>query len=282
MPPSWVALKRGFDVSVCYDWFMEVERWPIVARSDLVRAFRPGESDLSEAPFRTLRRHRWATAGVSVVTRSASRAAGRSPIYSVLNVDAARLGRLGRDGMALRFAKAAARIEKGATFRALTKLLTGRKLDEVSNIVEGAVDRVEQPLHELLWRLALQTSKWRASVDIESDAFSIVTGRVSEAQRDFLVLTAAQGIRTMVPRWLAHAAHRENVGDYLALVTDRLDESGAFVRVVPAIDLAARPKARFSPYDPDAVVNRLTPADERLLARKPLPFKILVPVTIES
>jgi len=261
---------------------MEVERWPIVARSDLVRAFRPGESELSEAPFRTLRRHHWATAGVSVVTRSASRAAGRSPIYSVLNVDAARLGRLGREAMALRFAKAAARVEKGVAFTALTKLLTGRKLDEVSRIVEGEVERDEQLLHELLRQLALETSKWRPRVDIERDAMSIFTGRVSEAQRDFLVLTAAHGVRTMVPRWLAHAAGRENVGDYIALITDRLDEGGAFMRVVPAIDLAVRPKARFSPYDPDAVMNRLSPADERLLARKPLPLKVLVPVTIES
>ncbi len=40
-------------------------------------------------------------------------------------------------------------------------------------------------------------------------------------------------------------------------------------------------EGRLGPYDPAAVVNRLTRADERLLARKPPPLKVLVTVTIE-
>ena len=85
-----------------------------------------------------------------------------------------------------------------------------------------------------------------------------------------------------MPRWLAQAAHREEVGDCLALVTDRLDERHMVVNAVPGIDVSKdAPAAAFSPFGRNAPVRQLTKADTRLLSRAPAPLRVLVPVTIE-
>ena len=114
---------------------MGIDQWPVVGRTQIIQAFRPGEPASKEAPFRTLRSHGWATAGMSVVTRSEHRASGRFIIFSVLNVDAARLAREGDERSAKVLAKAAARVEASAAFGRLRKLLSGRPAADVSAAV---------------------------------------------------------------------------------------------------------------------------------------------------
>lgn len=259
---------------------MEIHQWPIVGRRQLVQAFRPGEPAGKEAPFRTLRLHGWATAGVSIVTRSEHRANGRLCIFSVLNVDAARLARAGQDRLAMALAKAAATLEASAVFGQLSRLLAGKSSEDVSAAVEGEVGEARWPeLHRLLRLLARKTKAARARLAPLQD---VVAGKISETQPDFLILTAASGERTAVPRWLAQAAHREEVGDCLALVTDRLDERHMVVNAVPGIDVSKdAPAAAFSPFGRNAPVRQLTKADTRLLSRAPAPLRVLVPVTIE-
>ena len=263
---------------------MEIDLWPIVGRSQLVQAFKPGESGSREAPFRTLRTHGWATAGVSVVTRQAQRASGRLSIFSVLNVDAARSARQGDPALAAALAKAAAGIEASSAFVQLGELLTGKAASDVSCVVEGGQrESWWSELDGFLRHLARQTKAARARRPLKAARREMVAGKISETGAEFLVLTAAGGRRTAVPRWLAHAAHRENVGDCLALVTDRLDERRAVINAVPGIDLNMKvPDAAFTPFGRAAPVHRLTRADARQLSRPRAPLKILVPVTFES
>jgi hypothetical protein len=263
---------------------MEIDQWPIVGRRQLVQAFRPGESASREAPFRTLRSHGWATGGISVVTRSDHRASGRFTIFSVLNVDAARLAREGEAAAAAALAKAAARLEEGAAFLRLGKLLRGRRAADVSAAVEGEVPEDRWPeLHGALRIVARETKADRARQPSTTRSAEVVTGKISESNPDFLVLLAASGLRTAVPRWLAHSAHREKVGDCLALVSDRLDDRQMVVNAVPGIDVSARaPERGFSPFGRAAPVGRLTRADARLLSRAPAPLRILIPVSIAT
>lgn len=258
---------------------MQVERWPIAGRSQLVRAFRPGESS-KEAPFRTLRAHGWTTAGVSVVTRDQRSASGRLTIFSVLNVDAARLAREGEHRGAAQLAKAAAGIEGSEGFLELKQLLTGHPLEEVSAVLEGAAPEDEWPdLHELLRRIARETKATRSRMAPKVRLSEVVTGKISEAQEGFLVLTAEGGARTAVPRWLAQSAHRESVGDFLALVTERLDDQQMVVNALPGIE-TSRDSSKFSPFGRSAKVHSLTAADAKQLAGSPGPLRILVPVSI--
>lgn len=257
---------------------MQVDRWPIAGREQLVRAFRPGEQPTKEAPFRTLRAHGWATAGVRVVTRKDHRASGRLSIFSVLNVDAARLAREGSHRWAGSMAKAAAGIERSREFHRLVLLLSGGQLEELTAVVEGDVAGWPE-LHELLQAIAHATSAARKR--LPSTALpEVVAGQISEERTGFLVLTDAHGVQTAVPRWLAQAAHRQHVGDYLALVTDKLDDQQMVINAVPGIETGGR--APFTPFGRKAPVHSLARADARKLSRTPAPPHVLVPVVIGS
>jgi hypothetical protein len=114
------------------------------------------------------------------------------------------------------------------------------------------------------------------------EAAAVVMGRISEAQPDFLVLEAKDGARTAVPRWLAQSAHRENVGDCLALVTDRLGDRQMVVNAIPGVDVEAEPAKKFSPFGRSAQVHSITREDALLLSRPPRPLRIMIPVIIET
>ena len=88
----------------------------------------------------------------------------------------------------------------------------------------------------------------------------------------------------MVPLWMAGAARRDRVGDFLALVADKLDGASAVVEAVPAIDIDDAPGADgFSPFGRgDARTRSITADDVRLLAGEPQSLRILVPVTIDG
>ncbi|MBI2373807.1 MAG: hypothetical protein HYV07_07400 [Deltaproteobacteria bacterium] len=217
------------------------------------------------------------------MTRSEQKASGRFTIFSVLNVDAARCARLGHPQRAKALAGAAAKIEASKEFLRLKALLAGKPSKEVASVVEGGIPEARWPeVHQLLRLVALATLLVRARPQLKRLECEVVAGRISESLSESLVLTAAGGLRMAVPRWLARAANREQVGDCLALVTERLDDR-MVVNAVPAIDLSQdRPHAEFSPFGRAAPVTMLTPSDVRLLSRVPEPLKILVPVTIET
>lgn len=259
---------------------MDIDLWPIVGRAQLVQAFRPGEPVSKEAPFRTLRHHQWATGGVSVVTRNVHRASGRVTIFSVLNVEAARCAREGHARAAMALAKAASRVEGSEMFTRLTALLTGRPASEVTAAVDGVVAESEWP--ELLdaLRLVARATRDARSSKTPSSTADVVAGKISGELNDFLVLDAQAGVQTYVPRWLAQSAHRDNVGDFLALVTEKLDETQMVVKAVPAINVDPRARASASPFGRSAPVRDLSAGDARLLSGTPALLKILVPVTI--
>ncbi len=61
----------------------------------------------------------------------------------------------------------------------------------------------------------------------------------------------------MVPRWMAAAAHREQVGDLLALISDKIDGVSVVVEAVPAIEIDDPAEiGGFSPFGRDDVRTR--------------------------
>ena len=259
---------------------MQVDRWPIIGRSQLIRAFRPGERATKEAPFRTLRTHGWATAGVSVVTRNESSATGRLTIFSVLNMDAARLAREGEHRGATTLAKAAATIEASAEFLLLKQFLTGHSIKDVSAVLDGGTEEAQwTDVHELLKRLARETNSTRARCSPKVKLSEVFAGKLSR-ERGLLILNADGGGRTAVPPSLAKAVHRENVGDCLALETEQLDDHQMVVNALPGIDTGPASAPGFSPFGRNARVHALTKADAKRLAGTPAPLRILVPVAI--
>lgn len=262
---------------------MQIHLWPIVGRAQLVQAFRPGEPPSKEGPFRTLRTHGWATAGVSVVTRCDHRASGRLTIFSVLNVSAARCAREGDERAAKALAKAAARVERSDAFTRLKELLSGKTATEVTAAVAGGVSGLRgSALLDVLREVASETRNANVHRAPRGSRTEVMTGKILEALREGLVVQAESGAKTLVPRWLGQAAHRENVGDVLALVTDRLDDSQMVVQAMPAIDLGTDDVAIKSPFGRSAPVRELTSADVRLLSGRPAPLTILAPITIEA
>ena len=215
-----------------------------------------------------------------MVTRTERRASGRLTVFSVLNVEAARLAREGEHRGATTLAKAAATIEGSEEFLRLKKLLSGQLMKDVSAVIEGSAAEAKWPeLHELLRLIARETKASRTRCSPRTSFSRIVTGKISEAQAGFLVLTGESGSRTAVPLWLAQSAYRANVGDCLALVTEKLASQQMVINAVPGIEVG-RASAKFSPFGRNAPVHTLTRADAKRLAGAPAPLKILVPVAI--
>src|SRR5580692_2077970 len=141
-----------------------IASWPVVARDRIVHAFKPGGSPAAEAPFRTLRRHEWVSAGVRVPLRSDRGLAGQMTFYSSLNVMAARLARRGNAPAAERVARAAADLEAGPEFAVLRTLLSELPGREAEQVVGGLfVADGPAALAEALRAVASRTEQMRAN-----------------------------------------------------------------------------------------------------------------------
>lgn len=101
-------------------------RWPLAGAKEVVGAFRPLKGAGSDAPLRTLRRNGAISGGVRVPTRQGSRLAGSARLYSVLNVDAARLARRNHADSARKFAQVAMELE-----RSMGELIAGLSTESV-------------------------------------------------------------------------------------------------------------------------------------------------------
>lgn len=266
----------------------EVLAWPVVRREEIVRAASPGVVPVKEAPFRALRARGWASAGVSVPRRRAGRLAGQLVMYCSLNVDAARLARLGDEAAAERAAGAARQVESGAEFVRLRSLLQALPEEEQRAVLDGRLPAGEagEQVATVVRSLAQQIARVEAGLPHPLDRFA---GQVSERRRDSVLVAAQDGTRTAVPLWMVRAAHRDQVGDPLVLVSVRLDDHQALMHVVPGIDIPmqrTREQAAQSTFRPFGRADRrsleLSGGDLAGLRGAPAPLRVLVPVTIEA
>jgi hypothetical protein len=264
---------------------MTIAEWPVVDRRRVVHAYKPGEPSASEGPFRTLRGHEWASSGVRVTRRAGRRLVGQMTLFSSLNVESARLARLGNPDAAARVARAAAELEAGPEFAKLQHIMSDLSGYDAQQVVDGVLpDDAPAELAETLKAVARRTEHWRTSELALTTLAEVITGRISEVHKGYVVLVRVGGPATMIPRWMAVAAQRDTVGSLLALVMDKLDDGRAVVEAVPAIDVDDNTATgRFSPFGRgDPRILSITEADERLLAGEPQPLRILVPVLIEE
>jgi hypothetical protein len=263
-----------------------------------VRAFKPGGPPAAEGPFRTLRRHEWVSAGVRISRHTGHGLAGQMTVFSSLNVASARLARRGYGPAAEKLARLAANLESGPEFTLLHRLLSDLPDEEAKQVVGGVLpEDAPAPLAEVLRALADQTGQiGQDGISLSSPMEILFAGQVAEVHQEYVVLVQAKGPATMVPRWMARAAHRDWVGGHLVLVSDKLDSATAVVEAVPAIDVMYLSETapavyiesplhlnEFSPYGRgDARARSITAEDARLLAGEPRPLRILVPVMVEG
>jgi hypothetical protein len=268
----------------------KIALWPVVGRSRIVHAFKPGGSAEAEGPFRTLRRHEWASSGVRVSRHGDHGLAGQMTVFSCLNVESARLARRGNAPAAVRVARAAADLESGPEFAALQRVLSDLPGQEAEQVMNGVLpEDAPAALAEALRAVAGRTERIRANdAALSSPLEAAFAGQIAEVHERFVLLAQANGSATMVPRWMASAAGRDRMGDCFVLVTDKLDDSSAVVEAMPAIDMEADVEegpaaSRFSPFGrSDAQARTITAQDARLLSGEPEALRIHVPVLIEE
>lgn len=202
-------------------------------------------------------------------------------MFSVLNVEAARLAREGRSREAVLVAKAAAKLELGNAFLELKRIVTGKSLAEAAADLQGTTPTQSPQILAVLRRIARETLEIRKRLAVTKTSCSqTVAGRISETLPDAVVLeTISQ--KTYVPRGLAESANRVNIGDLLALITERLEPTQVAFQVLPAIALQNE-STKASPFGRGAPTHRLTAADAALLRRTPAPLQVLVPLTISK
>lgn len=263
-----------------------IAAWPVVVRDRIVHAFKPAGSSRAEAPFRTLRRHAWVSAGVRIPRRSDHGLAGQMTVFSSLNVYAARLARRGNSPAAERVAQAAASLESGLEFELLCRLLSELPDQQADRVIGGVLpDGVSDTLAAALRAIATRTEQICADdIVLSSPADVIFAGRIAEVHEEYVLVAQAKHHATVVPRWMAGAAHRDQVGDLLALVSDKLDGASAVVEAVPAIEIDDPPETGgFTPFGRDDARTRSITADAaRLLTGRPQSLRVLFPVTIDE
>lgn len=265
---------------------MTIAAWPVAHRSQLVHAFKPGERSTSEAPFRTLRKHAWATPGVRISPRSGNQLAGQFTMFSSLNMESARLARQGNKVAAVRVAAAATKLEARPEFALLVRILTELPIAVARDVIDGVIpEGAPTELLAALKSVARLTEKIRERDLSGTGATAFLAGRVKEVHDTYVLVVLMSGPETLIPRWMAAgAADRAHVGSFLALTTDRLGDASAVIDVIPALDVNDdTPSVPFSAFGRgDKRTLAITAEDERLLAAEPQPLRVLVPVTIES
>jgi hypothetical protein len=264
---------------------MTIAAWPVARRSQLVHAFKPGERSKSEARYRTLRKHSWATSGVQITSRQGSRLAGQFTIFSSLNVEAARLARHGQEAAAVRAAVAATEMESRPEFGHLGKILADLPTPVAQAVIDGVIpDDPPAQLLKALRSVARATEELRERELSGTRPADFLAGRVKEVHQSYVIVVLMSGPETLIPRWMAAgAANRAQVGSLLALITDKLSEASAVIDVIPALDVNDDgPPAPFTPFGRgDKRALAITADDEQRLAGDPEPLQILVPVAIE-
>ncbi|MGC4089864.1 MAG: hypothetical protein QM756_18655 [Polyangiaceae bacterium] len=258
---------------------MDFALWPLALRSDLVRAFRPGERAEREAPFRTLRGHHWATSGVEVRTRQDGHAAGRIVVFSVLNVDAAICARCGDEDMAAEVARAAARLEGSRIFVDLRARLAELTPSVVTAIAEGEL-AAAGPFVDIIRQLATGTAAVRRQRRFAKLASWYHVGRISSVAEAYVIVDGG-GKQSFVPRSLARSVSRERVGECLAVMNSPVEDREMIVRAVPGIELGVEKKS-YSPFArPEGGFQSVSVRDLDYLRGIPRPLQITVPITIE-
>jgi hypothetical protein len=207
--------------------------------------------------------------------------------YCSLNVDAARLARLGDEDAAERAAAAAQQVESGAGFARLRTLLQALTEEQQQAVLDGQLPAGEagEQVQSVLRSLAREIAQAAVGLPHPHDRFA---GRVSERRGDSVLVAAEDGTRTAVPLWMVLAAHRDQVGDRLVLVSIRLDDHQALMQVVPGIDIPTQRtreqvgEGGFSPFGrADRRSLELSGDDLVRLRGTPRPRRVLVPVTVE-
>jgi len=181
-------------------------------------------------------------------------------------------------------ALAAADMESSPAFTQLVDALA--QLDEIgiSDILRGDLPAdTPQALTDALRAVASATDQLRATEKLLNEFTQQICGQITEVHDSFVLLAIAWHPPAAVPRWLASAAGRDRVGEFLALITDQLDLSSAVVDVLPALAVD-RPTwvAGFTPFGRSAAALTINQEDERLLSRSPEPLTIVVPVQIDA
>ena len=106
-------------------------------------------------------------------------------------------------------------------------------------------------------------------------------GRISNVTDGYVVVTGEGRSSFAVPRHLARAAHREQLGDCLGVINGQADNRELIVRAVPGIDLSRDQAAAYSPFTRVKGFERVSAADAAYLRGSPVPFTISIPVVIE-
>ncbi len=262
---------------------MAILPWPLVARAELIRAFKPGTDDNREPPLRTLRTNHWVSDGLNIPSRSGARAAGSITFFSWLNLDAARAARRGDKKAASRIAKEAGKLESSKPFLRIAKLLASLPSLTANAVVQGVLTEGAPEALDGLLRSAADAAEDRRQELIGGDSLlDAVFGKVSRVDGSFVELVDSQGGTTRVAKSLAEAAHRDQPGDCLAIFSDQLGAAQLIVSARPALETTgALMRRAFSPFERTTTPLTLTAQDIALLSRPPKPLRIPFPVAIE-
>ncbi|HWB35448.1 MAG TPA: hypothetical protein VHA75_05415 [Rugosimonospora sp.] len=203
-------------------------------------------------------------------------------MFSSLNVESARCARHGNRDAAARLARAAAQLEGGPEFAELGRLLAELPELEMAGVVAGVVpEDAPAALADALRAVARRTEEFREHELGPTGPVEVIAGTIAEVHEGYVLLVRFGGPAAVVPRWMAVAARRTEVGELLALVMDKLDEASAVVEALPAIDVGSGGDT-FTPFGrTDARVRSMTAEDERLLTGEPEAPRVVLPITIE-
>lgn len=225
---------------------------PFVEKRSILAAYRPGEPDPPSSLFKSLRHRRLCSAGIAVRVRgSDGRIHGSARLYCALNVDAARLSRLDKDGEARRLAREAKRVETtdearelAATVeRRVTDLIRGIDKIDTSSILRNAlIDVSAGQFSSLALDLARHVEAFRATSGVLA-ANERLFAQILEVRNNVVHLRTLQGALFDMPKPLLDPAMLRP-GAALALQWEQLGIGRQLLFTEPALKVTGVAAAR--------------------------------------
>lgn len=267
---------------------MRIFEEPFTTRDAILAILRPGKA-ATEGPFRTLRDHEWASAGLRVDVRTVlGQVLGRAHLYSSLNTDAARAVRLHREDLARRLAARAGELERSqhaklvrSAVQAIASTINLDPLQE-TNISLQRYLRLRRQSASLVFDTGALARDWlvysaawlsRDERGELAEAVTVLARHASEARKDLIgdALPHMSTFFGIVRRMDAGAAEVEGpdgklliprmdlerqglavLGQAVALLCEVLPAGGTLTLPMPAVAIEThREHVQSSPWDVD-------------------------------
>jgi hypothetical protein len=219
---------------------------PLVPKIFIIDSHQPGVPRRSDSPLRTLKAKGLVTGGIEAsVRRPGGGLGGTLSLYCSLNVDAARLQRLGQTKKAHQLAARAQKIEGSKRCIGVMKVFRTLRLNASGwDAYLEALDA--QPFRAAVMELAVDVQKARASILGKPTALSVAASVIG-IQGTAALIESDNGMRLTIPRQQLAVANLDWLGAPVVVTREEVG-SNVILQVQPGLAVSEEDRVVDGPF----------------------------------